>query len=288
MPTPIPPGLVFAILAPDEAIAAFRRRDLLPSFAWEDVWQEEHARAFTVAKLLRMDLLQFVRDELDRAIAEGTPLAEFVAALRPRLAEAGWWGTREVIDPATGQVARTTFDLSRLRLIYDVNLRQSYAAGRWQRIESAAEAAPDDTLIYYRTMRDERVRQSHRAWDGVALPAGHPFWRTHYPPNGWRCRCVAYAVTRAQLERLRGAGMPVRTAAPPVALVPWRNRQTGEVVDVPAGIDPGFAYNPGQQRDGALQRAAADAAQGLPPGVRDAAVRDALEPPPGRGRRRRR
>jgi len=63
---------VFAILAPDEAIAAFRRRDLLPSFAWEDVWQEEHARAFTVAKLLRMDLLQFVRDELDRAIAEGT------------------------------------------------------------------------------------------------------------------------------------------------------------------------------------------------------------------------
>lgn len=279
MPTEIPPGLVFAILAPADAIEAFRRRELLTSFAWQDVWQEEHARAFTVAKLLRMDLLKFVRDELDKAVAEGTSLTDFVRALRPRLAEAGWWGTREVIDPDTGQVARTTFDLSRLRLIYDVNLRQSYAAGRWERIETAAEEAPSDTLIYYRTMRDERVRQSHRAWDGVALPANHPFWRTHYPPNGWRCRCVAYAVTRAQLDRLRGAGMPVRTDAPPVVMVPWRNRQTGEVVNVPAGIDPGFAYNPGLARDSSLQRAATDAADWLPPGAREAAVRDALQPP---------
>ncbi len=276
MPTAIPAALVFAILAPREAIAAFRRRELLTTFAWQDLWQEEHARAFTVAKLLRLDLLKFVRDELDRAIEQGTPLSEFVRALRPRLAEAGWWGTREVIDPSTGQIARTTFDASRLRLIYDVNLRQSYAAGRWQRIERTAEAG---TLIYYRTMRDERVRQSHKAWDGVALPPGHPFWRTHYPPNGWRCRCVAYAVTPEQLQRLRRAGMPVRTDAPPVVMVPWRNRQTGEVVNVPAGIDPGFGYNAGRAAGDNLPGLVNDAARWLPPGSREAAVRDALRPP---------
>lgn len=38
-----------AALPPEEAIAYFRGKELLESFSWEDVWQEEHARAFTVA-----------------------------------------------------------------------------------------------------------------------------------------------------------------------------------------------------------------------------------------------
>ena len=40
-------------LPPKEAIAYFRKKGLKKSFAWQDVWQEEHAKAFTVAKAMR-------------------------------------------------------------------------------------------------------------------------------------------------------------------------------------------------------------------------------------------
>jgi hypothetical protein len=35
-------------------------------------------------------------------------------------------------------------------------------------------------------------------------------------------------------------------AAPAITYRDWTNPRTGEVVKVPEGIDPGFAYNPGQ------------------------------------------
>lgn len=36
---------------------------------------------------------------------------------------------------------------------------------------------------------DRRVRPSHAILDGKVYPADHEFWATHYPPNGFRCRC---------------------------------------------------------------------------------------------------
>jgi len=31
--------------------------------------------------------------------------------------------------------------------------------------------------------------------------------------------------------------------------VPWENTRTGETVQVPVGIDPGWDYNPGARRE---------------------------------------
>jgi hypothetical protein len=51
--------------------------------------------------------------------------------------------------------------------------------------------------------------------------------------------------------------------------MPWVNPATGELAPVPRGIDPGFAYNPGQQRDAAFFDAAlAKAARAHPGGGR--------------------
>ena len=37
---------------------------------------------------------------------------------------------------------------------------------------------------------DDHVRDEHRVLDGVIRPLKDDFWKTHYPPNGWGCRCT--------------------------------------------------------------------------------------------------
>lgn len=246
MPTPIPPGMSLGAVAPEDAIAAFLNRRLLQlSFSWQDVWQEEHTKAFTVSRLAETDLLDFMRVEIERALEAGTSLEDWSATVQERLEQAGWWGRTEVTDPVTGEQVATTFNPTRLQLIFEVNTRQAYAAGRWARIERNKARFP---FVTYRTMGDEMVRASHRPWDGVVLPVDDPWWDTHYPPCGWRCRCTAFAIDERGIEKLIKAGLPVKREAPPTDWVEFTNKRTGEVSKVPRGVDPGFGYNPGKVR----------------------------------------
>lgn len=250
MPTPIPPGMRLGVVAPRDAIAAFDKRKLLqPSFHWLDVFQEEHARAFTVAGVQKLDLLQVFRDELDRKFAEAGTLADFRKAMRPELVKRGWWGDVEITDPGSGEIRTTTFDNRRLKLIYDTNVRQSYAAGRWARIEANKARQP---FVIYKTMDDAYVRAQHRPWHNLVLPVDHPFWNQHYPPCDWGCRCHAFALSEGGIEKLKKSGQKLRFEAPPEQLVPFVNPRTGEVAAVPRGVAPAFAYNPGKVRDASL------------------------------------
>jgi SPP1 gp7 family putative phage head morphogenesis protein len=254
------PSFAVGTFEPKDAVAVYKARgDLLPSFNWYDVFQEEHSRGLAVAGVSRLDVLKVFQDELALTIKEGRSLADFEKRIQPQLAKAGFWGDVEVTDPATGDTRITTFDQARLRLIMDVNLRQSHAAGRWQRAQRTKKAFP---YLVYLTAHDERVRHAHRQWDYLVLPIDDDFWKTHTPPNGWRCRCQFRAINDAGVEQLRAAGHPVKTDAPAIDLVPWVNPGTGEITPVPRGIDPGFAYNPATERDAgffdaALRKAAA-------------------------------
>jgi hypothetical protein len=91
-------------------------------------------------------------------------------------------------------------------------------------------------------------------WYNLILPADDPFWSTHYPPNGWGCKCGVVSASLADVERLTAkfanTPNPVRLSAPPIETYTWLNPRTGETVEVPFGIDPGWAYNPGQRDAG--------------------------------------
>lgn len=245
MPAATPAGFALGAVKPEDAIAVFQQRRLLrPSFRWQEVWHEEHTRSFAVAGVMRLDILADIRGAVQKVVEEGGDLAAFSAELKGTLIRKGWWGNLEITDPATGELRKTRFNDARLRLIFDVNMRQSHAAGRWQRIQRGRMP-----YIVYRTMRDERVRASHKPWDNVVLLKDHPWWDTHFPPCGWRCRCTAFATDEAGLAQLRRsapAGSPVKTEPPPTTWVEFFNKSTGKVERVPRGIDPGFAYNPGK------------------------------------------
>ena len=253
MPTPIPPGLSLGVIEPQDAVRNFDERQLLlPSFRWQDVWQEEHQRGFAVAGVMREDVLKIFRDALEAKLAEGRSLPEFKRAIRPALAAKGFWGDVEITDPETGETRVTRFDDRRLELIYDVNVRQSYAAGKWQRYQLTKKASP---FVLYRTMDDAFVRPAHRAWHNLVLDIDDPWWQTHWPPNGWRCRCIAIQLGQRDIDRMTAAGQKLHFKAPAEDSMPYVNPYTGEVKAVPRGVDPGFGYNPGVrngERDQAL------------------------------------
>lgn len=61
------------------------------------------------------------------------------------------------------------------------------SASHWSEIERRAYLYPN---LKYVTAHDELVRDSHRLLDGAIYPVSDPFWNSHYPPNGWNCRCI--------------------------------------------------------------------------------------------------
>jgi len=233
-------------LTPAEAIAWFRAKGYVFGFSWQDVWHEEHGRAFTVAKAMTRDVLETIREAVDRAIADGETLEQFRKELRPKLEQLGWWGRQRAIDPATGQIETVQLGSPRrLRTIFDVNMRTSYAAGRWERIERNKRAFP---FLEYVSVKDGREREEHGDWHGTVLPVDHPWWDTHYPPNGWNCRCLPKPVSRGQAER-RGLKETKPVEFPKRQ---WVNKRTGEVHMIETGIDPGWDYHVGKARQAGL------------------------------------
>lgn len=234
-------------LPPRDAIAALRARGgrLDPSFSWLDVWQEEHARAFTVAKSAGYDILSDIYEALLQALEEGKTFRQFADELRPRLEAKGWWGHNEVVNPLTGERRAVRLgSMRRLQTIFETNMRVSYAAGHWARFERDKALRP---FLRYVAILDEATRPLHRSMHNLVLPVDHPFWNQWAPPNGWGCRCTLQQLSQREIDRLISEGEELRFEPPEVGERPFVNWRTGEVSIVPDGIDPGWAYNPGKE-----------------------------------------
>ncbi len=239
-------------LPPEEAVKNFQAKGFHVGFDWRDTDANTHVRSFTVAKAMKLDILEDIQGAMDEAIADGKTFDWFRDNLEPTLRKKGWWGRQRMVDPVTGESRIVQLGSPRrLRIIFDTNLRMAHAHGRWQGIERLKEQMP---FLRYVSVLDARTRPEHARWHGTVLPVDHPFWRTHYPPNGWRCRCIVQQLSDDDLERY---GSKVSSGPPPGSeqTRPWVNRRTGEAARVPVGIDPGFAHNVGTINPG---REAAD------------------------------
>lgn len=238
-------------LPPAEAVRYFESKGYKLGFAWQDVWQQEHARAFSVAKVMRYDLLETIRNGVQRGIDDGITREQFAKELTPLLQKEGWWGRQPMTDPASGETRDVQLGSPRrLRTIFDTNLRTARAAGRWERIERNADRRP---YLRYSAILDSHTRPQHRAWHGLIRRYDDPIWDTLYPPNGWNCRCVVQQLSERDLRR---RGWDVTPAHQVEAIRKqtreWTNWRTGEVLEVQQGVDPGFNYNVGKAHMRAL------------------------------------
>ena len=254
MPTP---DLSYALgLEPVEAVRYFRSKGIAVTENWHDLWQEAHARAFTVAGVAKLDLLQDIRGAVDAAIREGRTERWFLNELTPVLKQKGWWGKKEAADPDTGEVRYVRQGSpARLKLIYRQNTQSAYMAGRFKQQLENADSAP---YWRYIAVLDQKTRPAHAALNGKVFRHDDPFWGAMYPPNGWNCRCRVAADSESRLKR---RGLEVSDSAGHMVTreVETVNRQTGEVVrrsvtgyrhggkgSLESFTDAGFSYNPGK------------------------------------------
>lgn len=240
----------FIGLPPEETVRAFKARDeLRQTVRWSEMWHDDHARAFTVAKVAKLDLLAYIRTSLDDVLRNGGTFEQWQASIRPELEKAGWWG-RVTDGDLTGADYAVNVGPRRLRTIYDTNLRMSRAAGRWSRIQALKGSRP---FLRYTAVMDARTRPEHRAWHGTILEVDNEWWDTHFPPCGWQCRCTVRQLSQRDLDRNGWKVTPVPQGGPPRL---FYRAGVARPETVPAGISPGFAYNPGK----ASMRAVADKA----------------------------
>lgn len=263
---PPPPGVQFSSEPSPEALAFFRNKQSLPSFDYRDVWAEEHAYSFTVAKAMRTEVLESIRRAVDQALANGVPFEQFARELTPRLQRLGWWGSQFVVDPETGEeIIATLGTPHRLRLIYDANIRSAHAAGQWERAQRTKFALP--FFLYVQTTSAE-PREDHLAQVGTIAHVDDPYWDTWFPPNGWNCKCQVRQISAFEAEKL-GPRPPL-----PVVTRPWINKRTGVVEDIPVGIDPGWHRNPGKLRHANLDELLSGTLDNVDPALRAAALKD--------------
>ena len=254
-------------LPPEEAVAFFRQKGFAIGFDYRDVWQDQHQAAFTVAKVMQLDLLKDIRAEVDRALSEGTTLRDFEQRLMPTLQDKGWWGRKVMSDPVTGEDTEVQLGSPRrLKTIYDTNLRAAHTEGQWERIQARKDAFP---YLEYDGNNSQQPRHVHSSWDGMVLPVDDPFWLSHLPIKEYGCKCRVIARTGRQVERLGKA----ISASPKVPSTPYINPRTGEVQQIPAGVHPSFYYRPGGRRAG-LASHLVEKLEGVPANLARASISD--------------
>jgi len=223
----MPEGIDIAALLnspPEEIINQFESKGYQITWNWREMQREAHARAFTVAKAINLDVLKSIREEVESALANGTTFETFQKNLEPKLKELGWWGRKEIVDQETGEILDVQLGSAwRLKNIYRTNLSTSYSAGRFKTQKAAAERRP---WWVYRAVQDASTRPSHEALHNTVVRHDDPFWDTHYPPNDWGCRCGVDSLSDKQLE---ARGYTV---------------STGD--QIPNFAGEGWDYNPGQ------------------------------------------
>lgn len=250
------PDLVYALgLPPRDAVAYLESKGIRPSRHWYDIWQEAQAKAVTVSGMTRLDLLEDVKKGLVDAVKNGKTGKMFIDDLAPILRAKGWTGKRQNINPKTGEVTEKGPDLpARLSLIFFQNVQSAYMYGRYRAMLANAEERP---WWMYIAVLDSRTRPHHRALYCKVFRYDDPFWKTHYPPNGFYCRCRVRALSDAQLEREgltpeSGEGRMVSRDAVVNPRAPESQRVVREVwgwQERPGGLthwtDTGFSYSAG-------------------------------------------
>lgn len=188
-----------------EAIAAAEARNVvLPDAYYGELQGVARQLAYSIAGVASHDQLKAVMDSLTDVLKTGQTFKQ-------------WQREQAVKD--------LKLPAHRLDNIFRTNIQGQYMAGRWEQFERNKQYRP---YLMYDAINDARVRDAHLAMDGIIRPVDDPYWATHSPLNGYRCRCGLIALSEAQAQARSGIGKGLNKPVDETAMQP----------------DPGWDYSP--------------------------------------------
>ena len=162
----------------------FQKRLVSPE-EFKALTADQKVQAFSVASIAKGDELQGVYDALDKAIKDGTGLAQFKKDAADIFAKRGWdknapWR----IDLILRQNMLSQYSLANRKELSD----GFFPVLQWSAVGGSAG--------------DGRTRPLSRALHGKAYPYNHPFWRKYWPGLVHiQDRCTALGKTRGAVRR---------------------------------------------------------------------------------------
>lgn len=174
----------FSISGLDDAIRWFREKLRMPDSEYYALEARARARAFTVSGVADLDIMSEVWRAVDRAVADGTTLADFRADALEGLREQ--WG---------GEIP------GRLETIFRTNVQSAYSAGRYQ-FNTRPETRQTHPYSAFHAVMDDRTTDECADADGTVLPTEDSWWADHQPPLHFNCRSDVTAVTEEEAHEL--------------------------------------------------------------------------------------
>ncbi len=140
----------------DLAVNFFLSKQIVTRPEFDKLAAEQKAISFTAARVATADSLQTVYDGVERAIKDGTTLAEF---------------TKEVEGVLTNPWHRET--------VFRTNVLGAYGRGHWENAQAGKALRP---YVRYSAVGDLRTRPWHMELQGLTMHLDDPFVADHWCP----------------------------------------------------------------------------------------------------------
>ena len=185
---------------PQDAIRYLEQKFPKASWAYTDLLDNAHDRAFVVAKMVDVDLATTVQRSIIDAMQAGKGYKAWAKDIDKVLAKSGWYDGQINVDAQGNAKKVVTGGQHRLETIYRTNVAAAYEAGRQQVIFNDRDDDPFGYVMYSAIM-DNRTRPTHKALHGKVMEKSDPAWSSISPPNGYNCRCTIVELTQGQIDR---------------------------------------------------------------------------------------
>lgn len=187
------PNYLFTPTPNDAAIRFLQEKPVVSREVFDGLLPELKARAFTVAGVDNMSALQKLRERVATL-----PAGADWDAIKGEIAT-------ELSPFLSGDAEKSQ---RRAELLLRTHGYQAYAAGQYRTLTAQSEVFP---YWEYDSADDGQVRASHAALDGKVFPANADFWKSHFPPWEFGCRCNVIARTIDDVEEIQLEEKQART-----------------------------------------------------------------------------
>ena len=161
-----------------QAIAFARSRGVLLPADYYALDLNSRQYASTVSHLAGLDQIQSVLDSAYKVLESGGTFADF----------------QKLVDESGIELSEAHLDN-----VFRTNIQNAYAHGIWTQQQKNKANRP---YLKYSSLTDSRVRPSHLALNNIVRHIDDSFWDTHYPPNGFQCRCGVGSLPDRQLRKI--------------------------------------------------------------------------------------